>query len=492
MPAALDLVGTLTKYLSFAALVPAAVAIGYQESVLPFLGAGAAMFVIGLLLEQTTGRKERVGVREAFLVVGLTWLFAAAFGALPYLLSGEEQLRNPIDAYFEGMSGFTTTGATVLTDIESLPRSLLLWRQLTQWLGGMGIIVLALAVLPRLRVGGRQLLEQEVPGPEVETLSSRVRDTARRLWLLYVGLTVIAAVAYASLGWLGLDDRMDLFNAAAHALTTLPTGGFSPEGLGVAEFGPVTQWVVVLFMVVAGTNFALMYRAFIRRQPTALTRDQEFRLYLGVLTLAALIIGVELVTADALAGEPAVRHAVFQTVSLMTSTGYASTDFALWPVAATMVVIGLMFVGGSAGSTSGSVKIVRHLMIGKILRREVDQTVHPELVVPVRLNRRTVDERTLRAIQTFVLLYIGIFILGAALIALDATRTGLELSAIDAVAAAASMIGNVGPALGIAGPFGSYEPFSDLSATLMIGMMWLGRLELVPVIVLFTRSYWTR
>ena len=489
---ALDLVGTLTRYLSLAALIPAAVAVGYREPAHPFLLAGAITFAFGMLLERTTGRKERVGAREAFLVVGLTWLVAAGFGALPYLLSGEPQLRNPLNAYFEAMSGFTTTGATMLTDIDALPRSLLLWRQLTQWLGGMGIIVLALAVLPRLRVGGRQLLEHELPGPELESLSSRIRDTARRLWVLYVGLTVLAALAYGSIGLLGLDDRMHPFNAVSHALTTLPTGGFSPEGLGAAAFAPVTQWLIVVFMLVAGTNFALMYRAFIRRQPAALARDEEFRLYLGVLGLAAVVIGAALLSEKTAEGEAAVRHAVFQTVSLMTSTGYASTDFALWPATAAMVLVGLMFIGGSAGSTSGSVKVVRHLLTGKMLRRELDQTMHPELVSPIRLNRSPVDERTLRALQTFVLLYIGVFIVAAFLLAVDAQRVGLELSGFDAVAAAATTIGNVGPALGIAGPFGSFEPFSNASTALMIGLMWLGRLELIPVVVLFTRSYWIR
>jgi trk system potassium uptake protein TrkH len=490
--AALDLVGTMTKYMSLTALVPAAVAVGYGEPPLPFLAAGALAYGAGMLLERATGTTERVGAREAYLIVALTWLFAAAFGSVPYLLSGEPQLRNPVDAYFEAMSGFTTTGATILTEIEALPHSLLFWRQLTQWFGGMGIIVLALAVLPRLRVGGRQLLESELPGPEMESLATRIRDTARRLWILYIGLTVVAALAYASLGWLGIDERMDAFNAVAHALTTLPTGGFSPEGLGTAVFAPTTQWVITFFMLVAGTNFALMYRAFIRHRPGALLRDEEFRVYFGLVGLAAIVITAAVVSEGTAEGEAAVRHAVFQTVSLMTSTGFASTDFALWPEAATMALVGLMFIGGSAGSTSGSVKVVRHLLTGKTLRREVDYTVHPELVSVVRLNGRTVDERTLRAIQTFVLIYVGTFIIGTILLALDAAVSGRDLTIFEATAAAATTIGNVGPGLGFAGPFGSFEPFGNFSTAVMIGLMWLGRLELIPVIVLFTRSYWTR
>jgi trk system potassium uptake protein TrkH len=490
VPAALDVVGIVTKYLSFTALVPAAVAVGYGEPVWPFLAAGALAFGFGVTLQLTPGRKDRVGAREAFLIVALTWVVAAGFGALPYLLSGEPQLSNPVDAYFEAMSGFTTTGASVLTDIEALPRSLLLWRQLTQWLGGMGIIVLALAVLPRLRIGGRQLLESELPGPELEPLATRVRDTARRLWILYLGLTVLAALAYAATGWLGQDARMDLFNAVAHALATLPTGGFSPLNVGAAAFAPVTQWLMVVFMLAAGTNFALMYRAFVRHQPAALTRDEEFRLYLGVLALAAGIIGLDLLSEGTAEGEAAIRHAVFQTVSMMTSTGFASTDFALWPAAAAMALVGLMFIGGSAGSTSGSVKVVRHLLTGRMLRREADLTMHPELISPIRLNRSPVDERTLRGIQTFVVLYVGIFVVGAVLLQVDAARAGVQLSVFEAVAAAATTLGNVGPGVGFAGPFGNFEPFSDVSTALMIGLMWLGRLELIPVLVLFSRHFW--
>ena len=486
----LDLVGTITKYLAATPLVPAAVAIGYDESPWPFLWAAAIALTVGVALEQATGRKERVGAREGFLVVALTWLIAAGVGALPYLISGDPQLSRPLDAYFEAMSGFTTTGATVLTDIEALPQSLLIWRQMTQWLGGMGIIVLALAVLPRLRVGGRQLLESELPGPEFEPLTARVRDTARRLWVLYIGLTVLEACILLAFGWFGVDERMHPFNAIAHALTTLPTGGFSPENRGLEVFAPATQWLVIVFMVVAGTNFALTYRAIIQRHPSAVPRDEEFRLYAGLVVLVAGVIGVSLLMNDVATGETAVRHAVFQTVSLMTTTGYASTDFATWPVVAAMALVGLMFIGGSAGSTSGSVKVVRHLLLGRILNREIDLTVHPELISPVRLNRVSVNEKTLRGVSAFILLYVGIFIAGVLVIGIDAAATGLDLSVLEAVAAGATTLGNVGPALGLAGPLGSFEPFGDVSAVTMIALMWLGRLELIPVLVLFTRHYW--
>ena len=485
---ALHVVGTLLTYLSLSVLLPIAFAIGYSEKVWPFVAAGAIMAAIGLGVRYATRGEHRLGIREGFLVVALTWLAAAAFGALPYILSGNAQVDQPVDAYFEGMSGFSTTGGSIVTNVEALPRSLAIWRQFTQWLGGIGIIVLALAVLPRLRVGGRQLLEHEMPGPEIETLSTRIRDTARRVWALYIALTAVLFLLLLGLGASGIDEAMSPFQAFAHALTTIPTAGFSTKTNSIEAFAPATQWVIVLFMILGGFNFALMYRTFVRRQPRALARDAEARLYVSLLVVGAAIVVIEIWTEDVLGRADALRAGIFTAVSTMTTTGFSVADYNAWPALALMTIVGLMFVGGSAGSTTGSVKVVRHLLLGKILRREIDQTLHPELVLPVRLNRRVVDERTLRAISSFVLLYIGIFIIGAALLAIDAARTGLALSPFDAVSA--SMLSNVGPAFGIGGPLGSFEPFSDFSKLLMIGLMWLGRLEIVPIVVLVSRHYW--
>jgi trk system potassium uptake protein TrkH len=486
----LNLVGAVIKYLSLATLFPIAFALGYSESVWPFVLTGVIGGGFGWGLERLTQGKELVGIREGFLVVSLTWLFAAGLGALPYVFSGEDQISHPVDAYFEAMSGFTTTGATVLTDVEAFPHSLLMWRQLTQWLGGMGIIVLALAVLPRLRVGGRQLLEHELPGPEFEQITARIRDTARRLWALYVGLTLAMVVILIAFAWTGIDERMSPFEALAHALTTLPTGGFSTEARGAEAFGAASQWIFVLFMVLAGANFALLYRVFVRGQARPLVRDEEFRLYATLLILASLLVVAELWVEGFAKGEEAVRLSAFQVVSMMTTTGAASTDFNLWPIFAALVLIAVMFFGGSAGSTSGSVKVVRHLLIGRILRRELDQTVHPEIISRVRLNGVPVDERILRAISSFVLLYVGVFAVGTFLLMADGARVDLDLRLIDAVAAAATTLGNVGPALGFAGPMGSFAPFSDVSKLVMILLMWLGRLEIIPVAVLLSRHYW--
>jgi trk system potassium uptake protein len=486
----LNLVGALLKYLSLALLLPLAFALAYSEPVLPFVLAGAVGGGFGWALERLTQGKESVGVREGFLVISLTWLFAAGLGALPYVFSGEDQISSPLDAYFEAMSGFTTTGATVLTDLEALPDSLLMWRQLTQWLGGMGIIVLALAVLPRLRVGGRQLLEHELPGPEFEQMTSRIRDTARRLWALYIALTLAMVAVLIAFAWTGVDERMSPFEALAHAFTTLPTGGFSTEARGAEAFGAASQWVIAAFMALAGANFALLYRAFVRAQPRPLFRDEEFRLYATILALGSLVLIVELWSEGVARGEEAVRAGVFQFVSMMTTTGAASTDFNLWPLFTAVVLVAAMMFGGSAGSTAGSVKVVRHLLIGRMLRRELDQTVHPEVVSRVRLNGVPVDERILRAISSFVLLYIGVFAVGTLALMADGARIDLDLRLIDAVGAAATTLGNVGPAFGFAGPMGSFDPFSGISKAVMIVLMWLGRLEIIPVAVLLSRHYW--
>ena len=488
---ALGLTGTLLAYLSLSSLVPTVVAVGYGEPFWPFLAAGAIAGGLGLGLARL-GRRSRgpIGFREGYLVVSLTWLLAALYAGLPYILSGEPQLSHPMDAFFEGMSGFTTTGATVVTDVESLDRSILIWRQLSQWLGGMGIIVLALAVLPRLRIGGRQMFESELPGPEVNQLAERIRDTARRLWLLYIGLT-LALIAALLIVWLtGLDDALTPFDAVGNALSTMPLGGFATDNRSLEPFAPVTQWIVVAFMALAGVNFALLYRALVRRDARAIRRDEEARLYGLLLVVGSALVFTELVHADLFSGATAVRQAVFQTTSLMTGTGFAITDYASWPTVTLMAMIALMFVGASAGSPSGSVKIVRHLLVGRILRRELRQTIHPELVLPIRLNRQPVDERTLRAVLAFVVLYIGIFVIGAGLLAIDARIADLDLGVTDAIAASAGTLGNVGPGLGFAGPMGSYAPFSDGSKLVMALLMWVGRLEVLPVLVLLTRGYW--
>jgi trk system potassium uptake protein len=486
---ALNLVGYLVKYLAAAFLFPTAIALGYGEAVWPFLAAGAATAGFGLGLERITSGRERIGSREGYLVVSLIWVLVAVFGSLPYLLA-EPQLADPVDAMFESMSGFSTTGSSVLEHVDELSRSMAMWRQFTAWIGGVGIIVMFLAVLPRLRVGGRQaLFKTEVPGPELP-LAATIRQTARRFVVLYVALTALEIAALAVLGWTNVDPRMDPFNATAHAFATLATAGFSTEPRSIEPFAPASQWTITVFMLVAGTNFALMYAVFVTRRPRLLARDEEVRVGAVVLLLASAIVVVELLSADTLAGASAVRHGVFNTTSMMTTTGFASSDFNQWTPLTALVLFGLVLIGASAGSTSGSIKLVRHLVIAKMLRREIDQTVHPEVVAPLRVNREVVDERALRAIIVFVFLYLGVFAAGAVVILVDSSLRGIDLTAFQALAVAASLLGGVGPGLGFAGPMGSFAPFSDVSTVTLTVLMYLGRLEIVPVLVLFTANHW--
>ena len=292
------------------------------------------------------------------------------------------------------------------------------------------------------------------------------------------------------LGWTGLDDRMGPYEALAHSFATVATAGFSTQNRSFEEFGAATHWAVIFFMVVAGTNFALMYRAILFRRPRLFARDEEFRLYLGLLAIGSALVLMELWTEDVFAGEAAVRQALFNAVSTMTTTGFASADFNEWTTLTSITLVALMFFGASAGSTSGSVKVVRHLLIGKILHRELVQTVHPELVAPVRLNRERVDERGVRAVIVFVLLYIGFFAFGAFGLMLESARVDLGVAPLDAIAASATTLGNIGPAFGFAGPMGSFDPYTDVAKVLLTALMFVGRIEIIPVVVLFTRSYW--
>lgn len=485
---ALNLCGRLVKYFGLAYVFPIAIGVGYGDPVWPFVAAGVLTAGAGFALERLTSGGEAISAREGFLVVSLTWALCALSISVSYMF-GEAQLRDPVNAYFEAMSGMTTTGASVLTDIPALDHTMALWRQFTQWLGGMGIVVLGLAILPRLRVGGRQLVESEMPGFEYEPLASSIRSTARRLWLVYVGLTGLMILILSTFGWSGVDSLMTPYQAAAHAFTTLPTGGFSPQARSVEPFAAASQWVMVAFMVIAGANFALHYRL-LRRRINPL-RDEELRAYLAILLVASLLLFLELLRADLFSlGEEAGRQAVFQIVSMMTTTGYASADFAEWTVLTSFTLIAVMLIGGCAGSTGGSIKVVRHLLIAKLLRRELDQTVHREAVLPIRLNGRVVEERTLRAVLAFGLIYIGLFLAGALVLTIDSARAGLDVTALEAIGASATTLGNVGPSFGFAGPMGTFEPFSPFAKVVMIVLMWAGRLEIIPVAVLLTRRYW--
>ncbi|WP_049986496.1 TrkH family potassium uptake protein [Halobellus rufus] len=525
--ASLSLVGSVLKYLAVPLCIPLVVALYYGETVVPFVATMALTMTVGIALERLDADPD-LRAREGFLMVALTWLAVALIGAVPYLIEAhglpplfaathpESTLANPANALFEAMSGFTTTGATVLGDIsfESHTRSIMLWRQLTQWLGGMGIVVLAVAILPELSVGGAQLMDAEAPGPGIEKLTPRIAETARALWGAYLGLTVLEIALLYGLHVTGVDQSMTLYNAVAHGLTTMPTGGFSPEARSIEAFSAAAQWIIIPFMIAAGTNFALFWHV-LSGEPKRLVRDAEFKFYVGALAVLTAIV-TAILFADGLVGaapagetfdaaylerfrgeivgqlEPSLRYAAFQAVSIVTTTGYANMDFNAWGPAAQYLLLFAMFIGGSAGSTGGAIKIIRWYVIIKSIRRELFTTAHPEAIRPVRLGGRTIDEQAVRGIYAFTLLYLVIFFVSAGLIFLDATRVGLSLTVLEVLSATAATLGNVGPGFGVVGPMGSYLTFSNPSKLFMFALMWIGRLEIFPVLVLLTSEYWTR
>ncbi|ELZ09150.1 cation transporter [Natrinema thermotolerans DSM 11552] len=485
--------------------MPTAVALFYRENPLPFLVALVVAVAVGMGLERLEPEPD-LEHREAFLLVALTWLVLPLVGTIPYLVAGTGTIAQPINALFESMSGFTTTGATVMGDIsvETHSHSIMLWRQLTQWLGGMGIIVLMVAILSELSVGGTQLIREEAPGIQVEKLTPRIRQTARALWLIYVWFTLAAVVVYYGLHLAGLAPNMTFYNAVSHALTTLPTGGFSPEGRSVEAFEPIVQWAVMPFMIVAGTNFALYWHVW-RGKPDRLTGNAEFRSYLlsmgvvGALLSALLFLGVGLATVpDGVAAIPgslerSLRHGLFQTLAIVTTTGYASMDFNTWSESTQVILLFAMFLGGSAGSAAGSIKIIRWYVVGKSIERELFTTVHPQAVRPVRMGDTgdVIDEEAIHGIFVFIVLFLTLFAVSTVLLFLDAYRTpGLELTALEAISATIATLGNVGPGVGVVGPMNSYEPFSGAAKLYMTFLMWIGRLEILSVLVILTPAYW--
>ncbi|MFC7165204.1 TrkH family potassium uptake protein [Halospeciosus flavus] len=494
--AALGYTGRVLTWFAATLALPAAVALLADEALRPFAATGLFVLAVGLGLSRL-GETDGLGPREAILTVALVWFAVGALGALPYVLAGSGTTARPVNAVFESFSGFTTTGATVMASIsvETHGAALMLWRQETQWLGGMGIVVLAVALFPELSVGGTRLVGAEAPGPRTQKLTPRIVETARVLWLTYVALTALEVVALYGLHLAGLAPRMDLYAAVAHGFTTMPTGGFSPQARSVAAFSAAVQWVVVPFMVVAGVNFALFYRAFDDRSLAAFREDTEFRAYLGVLGAAVALVAGLLVVGDtraSLAGDgfALARHATFQAISIVTTTGYASADFATWGVPIQTLLVVAMFLGGSAGSTASAVKIVRWVVVSKSIRRTLLTTAHPAAMQPVRLGDDLLDERTVRGVHAFTLLYLLLFVVGTLAVLALGTTDGTSLSALEAASAAAATLGNVGPGVGTVGPMENYLGFPASTKLLLAALMYLGRLEVLTVLVLFTESYW--
>ncbi len=447
----------------------------------PFLKACLITLVAGFLLWLPVRRQvKELRTRDAFVIVSLFWTLLALFGALPFQFVGTTSLM--ADAYFETMSGLTTSGSTVLTGLDHLAPSMNLWRGILQFMGGMGIVVLAVAILPMLGVGGMQLYKAETPGPMKESkLTPRIRETAKALWYIYLGLTAACALALWAAG-------MTPFDALFHGFTSVATGGFSTHDASIAYFNsPAIEMILTLFMFLGGTSFALHFLAFRGRSLGSYWRDTEFRVYSSIIITATLFVGLYLyLTATYPTLLQSLRYAVFQVVTMATTTGYMSADFGAWPPVLGALLMIISFFSGSAGSTSGGMKVVRVVLLFKQTLCEIQRLIHPHAIVPLKLSGKPVPERTIAAVSAFFATYLASF----AIIALSISAMGVDL--VTAFSATAAAINNTGPGLGAVGPAANFAALPEAAKWLLSLAMLLGRLELFTLFVILTPAFWRR
>ena len=436
----------------------------------------AAIGVVGTLLAPP-GTDQRIGNREGMAITTLGWTACALFGALPFLLAGS--LRTPADAVFETMSGLTTTGATVLADVEAQSHAILFWRSFLHWLGGMGIVVLSIALLPGLQVGGSQLFRAEVPGPLPDRLEPRIRETARRLWGIYILLTVGQTVLLRLFG-------MSLFDAVTHTFGTVATGGFSTANKSLEAWNsPAIHLTVTAFMFLAGMNFTLHYRA-LRGDLQPISKDDELKTYAGIVLAAIALISLDLLAHSSYGLWNTLRHSAFQVVSVITTTGFTTVNYDIWPPLSRAILLLLMFVGGSAGSTGGAIKVVRVNVLAKHSIRELKRAVYPRRVTVIRLNGKAVPEEVSSAVLAFVILYLSVFLL--AMLAMSA----MGLDFVSAVGAVAATLGNIGPGFGLVGPACNYSAVPAMGKWLLSFCMLVGRLEVYTVLSMLVPGFWRR
>jgi trk system potassium uptake protein TrkH len=444
---------------------------------LPLLYSGLICIGIGLPLVLFLKREHRqtLNKREGYLIVALGWFTMVCFGMLPYLLSGV--IPTVPEAFFETVSGMTTTGASVLTDIEAVSKGILYWRSLTQWIGGMGIIVLTVAIFPLLGIGGIELFVAEAPGPTSDKLHPRIQETAKRLWAIYVVLTFILGAILHLAG-------MTVYDAINHALTTMATGGFSTKNASMAHYDlPIIQYPIIFFMFLAGTNYTIIYYG-LKGKMKRVWRSDEFKTYLFLVLCLALIVTTVVYTVTDLPLEKAFRDSIFQIISLITTTGFVSADYTSWAPGLTLLFFILLFVGASAGSTAGGIKIIRHLVYFKNSFLEFKRILHPRAIIPLKLDGQSVPGKIVTHIIIFLLLYLMLFILGSIIL----TFMGVDF--LTAIGAVATSLGNVGPGIGKVGPVNNFAWLSSEIKVFLAFLMLIGRLELFTVLVLFTPYFW--
>ena len=473
------LIGVVILVMGVGILVSAGVSALYGDADIPALliSAGIALAVgVPLYLATRLGSRTTIGSREGFLSVGLGWIVAMVFGAIPYIVYG---IMGPVDALFESMSGFTTTGASVLTDYDQ-PHGIMFWRSLTHWFGGMGIIVLFIAVLRPLGAGAMRLFSAESPGPVSERLTPRIRDTARNLWLIYTGLTVLDIALLWAFG-------MPLFDSFCHAFGTLATGGFSTEATSIAAYDSLSiEIVTVIFMFIAGGNFALYY-AVIRGKASRLYRNPEFLAYAGIMAASVIAIAISLIVAKShFSFGHAFRESLFSVASIQTTTGFATADFDLWNSFARTLLVLLMIIGASAGSTAGGLKVARVVVLAKSIRHELTRQMHPQAVLPLKSGGRIVPESVRINVLGYFVIYMVIFMAGT--LAVSASNVDL----VTAGTSVAATLNNIGPGLEAVGPTMNYAFMDGWAKVVLIVMMVVGRLEIFAILLPLTRGFWRR
>jgi len=439
------------------------------------LSSGITIFtgIAGVLFGRTNNTS--IGKREGYLIVTLSWIIFSLFGSLPFILNGS--IPSYTDAFFETMSGFTTTGASILSDVESMPHGLLYWRSMTQWLGGMGIIVLSLAILPVFKIGNLQLFIAEVPGPTPDKLHPKIKETAKRLWAIYAAFTLTEIILLRIGG-------MDIFDSVCHSFTTMATGGYSTRNASIAAWStPYIHYIITIFMFAAGTNFTLAYFG-LHGKFRKIIKNEEFLFYLIMVLASIMIVSGVLALSNGVPFEKAFRDSAFQVVSIITTTGFVTADYSLWGPFLMLFIFILMFTGGSAGSTGGGIKMVRILLLAKNSRQELRRLIHPNAVIPVRLNHKAVPPQIIYNVLAFLVFYFLITGISGMVIAAMGYDLPTSFSAV------AATLGNIGPGLGAVGPAENYSHFPIFGKWFLSFLMLLGRLELFTVLVLFSKSFY--
>lgn len=473
------LIGTLLGIVASMMLLTVFVALYYGEDWQSLLLSSGLTFTAGVLLYSAniSNSNKEVRKRDGFLIVSLGWIAMSIMGSLPYALTGS--IPNIVDAIFETVSGFTTTGATILTDIEGQDRSILFWRSMTHWIGGMGIIVLTVAILPLLGVGGMQLFVAEAPGVTPDKLHPRITGTAKRLWLIYFALTIAEtiALAIAGMGW---------FDAVNHAMATMATGGFSTRNASIAAFdSQAIHYIIMVFMFLAGVNFTLLFFGFSGKVKT-LWRNEEFRVYAWNTLLFSMVVALVLIIFQNYSIEEGFRGAFFTVISIMTSTGFITENYLLWPNFLIFLIFVLFFSGGSTGSTSGGIKVMRHIILIKNSFLELKRQIHPNAIIPVRFNDKAVPQGITNTVAAFVLIWLIVLFIGSFVMSMF----GLDF--MSAVGSVTATLGNIGPGLGSVGPVDNFAHIPSGGKLFLSFLMLLGRLELFTVLILFMPYFWQR